>query len=206
MYFVVTRVSFQCHRPSFNKQFHVLFSFLLFSLVIPLLLFFFCSFSRCVLYLFSTPLVYFPRYNLSNHRQTQQVPWSLKTKWLYYIQNLGTFETPFTRAKKISTARQIFGTVPLGGSLGTPKHWCHITFGTDTFTRRKLGMPCPKIVSMVPKIWRAVPIFLARVNGVWVAGLCATIVEDRCSSGNPEAEAYFYCFFLFPSSGTVAMF
>ena len=100
MYFVVTRVSFQCHRPSFNKQFHVLFSFLLFSLVIPLLLFFFGSFSRCVLYLFSTPLVYFPRYNLSNHHQTQQVPWSLKTKWIYYIQNLGTFETPFTRAKK----------------------------------------------------------------------------------------------------------
>ena len=100
MYFVVTRVSFQCHRPSFNKQFHVLFSFLLFSLVIPLLLFFFCSFSRSPLYLFSTPLVYLPRYNLSNHHQTQQVPWSLKTKWIYYIQNLGTFETSFTRAKK----------------------------------------------------------------------------------------------------------
>ena len=37
--------------------------------------------------------------------------------------------TPFTRAKKIGTARQIFGTVPClpvlrlppGGSLGTPK-------------------------------------------------------------------------------------
>ena len=41
-----------------------------------------------------------------------------------------------------------------------------LTFGTDTLTRRKLGVPCLKIVSTVPKIWRAVPIFLARVNGV----------------------------------------
>jgi len=39
------------------------------------------------------------------------------------------FKTPFTRAKKIGTARQIFGTVPRlpvprlppGGSLGNPK-------------------------------------------------------------------------------------
>ena len=39
------------------------------------------------------------------------------------------FKTPFTRAKKIGTAHQIFGTVPclpvlrlpLGGSVGTPK-------------------------------------------------------------------------------------
>ena len=32
-------------------------------------------------------------------------------------------ETPFTRTKKIGTARQIFGTMPRlpGGSLGTPK-------------------------------------------------------------------------------------
>ena len=30
------------------------------------------------------------------------------------------------------------------------------------FTRRKLGVPCLKIVSTVPKLWRAVPIFLAR--------------------------------------------
>ena len=62
--------------------------------------------------------------------------------------------------------------LPPGGSLSTPKilstHWCHITFGTDTFTHhdRKLGVPCRKIVSTVPKIWRAVPIFLAGVNGV----------------------------------------
>ena len=34
------------------------------------------------------------------------------------------------------------------------------------FTRRKMGVPGLKIVSMEPKIWRAVPIFLARVNGV----------------------------------------
>ena len=38
------------------------------------------------------------------------------------------------------------------------------TFGTDTLTGRKLGVPCLKIVSTVPKIWRAVPIFLARVR------------------------------------------
>ena len=36
------------------------------------------------------------------------------------------------------------------------------------FTRRKLGVPCIKIVSTVPKIWRAVPIFLTHVNGVLV--------------------------------------
>ena len=48
------------------------------------------------------------------------------------------------------------------------EHWCHITFGTDTFTRRKLGVPCLKIVSTVPKIWLAVQIFLTRVNGVYV--------------------------------------
>ena len=59
--------------------------------------------------------------------------------------------------------------LPPGGSLGTPKnfeHWFHITCGTDTFTCRKLGVPYLKIVSTVPKIWRAVPIFLARVNEV----------------------------------------
>ena len=71
-------------------------------------------------------------------------------------------QTPFTRAKKIGTARQIFGTVP---RLLVP---CHITCGTDTFTRRKLGVLCLKIVSTVPKIWRAVPIFLGQVNGVSV--------------------------------------
>ena len=48
------------------------------------------------------------------------------------------------------------------------EHWCHITCGTDTFTPRKLGVLCLKIVSMVPKIWRAVPIFLGHVNGVSV--------------------------------------
>lgn len=46
--------------------------------------------------------------------------------------------------------------------------WCHITCGTDTFTRRKLGALCLKIVSTVPKIWRALPIFLGHVNGVSV--------------------------------------
>ena len=39
------------------------------------------------------------------------------------------------------------------------------------FTRRKLGVLCLKIVSTVPKIWRAVPIFLARVNGVLVTSI-----------------------------------
>ena len=32
----------------------------------------------------------------------------------------------------------------------------------------KIGIACLKIVSTVPKIWRAVPVFLARVNGVVV--------------------------------------
>ena len=36
------------------------------------------------------------------------------------------------------------------------------------FTRQKLRVPCLKIVSTVPKIWRAVPMFLARVNGVLI--------------------------------------
>ena len=40
--------------------------------------------------------------------------------------------------------------------------------GPIRFTRRKLGVPCLKIVRTVQKIWRAVPIFLARVNGVLV--------------------------------------
>ena len=63
---------------------------------------------------------------------------------------------PIYTSKKIGTARQIFGTVlkilgvpklPPGGSLGTGKR------GT------------------VPKIWRAVPISLARVNGVRSLGV-----------------------------------
>ena len=41
------------------------------------------------------------------------------------------------------------------------------------FTRRKLGVSCLKILSTVPKIWRAVPIFLARVNGVSRASVFA---------------------------------
>ena len=60
--------------------------------------------------------------------------------------------------KKIGTARQIFGTVPrLPVSRLPPAAPLKIY----TFTRRKLGVPCLKIVSRVPKIWRAVPIFLA---------------------------------------------
>ena len=86
-----------------------------------------------------------------------------------------TIKTPFTRAKKFGTASQIFGTasrlpvprLPPGCSPGTFK----ITFGTDTVTRRKLGVPCLKIVITVPKIWRAVPTFLARVNGVSGTGI-----------------------------------
>ena len=45
--------------------------------------------------------------------------------------------------------------LPPGGSLDTPK----IKFGTDKFTRRKMGVPCLKIISTMPKIWRAVTIF-----------------------------------------------
>ena len=85
-------------------------------------------------------------------------------------------KTPFTHAKKIGTARRIFGTVPrlpvprlpLGGSLSSPKILSTGTtlFWTNTFTRRKMGVPGLKIVSMEPKIWRAVPIFLAHVNEV----------------------------------------
>ena len=210
MYFVVARVSFQCHQPSFNRQFHVLFSFLLFSLVIPLLLIFFCSFSRSLLYLFSTLLVYLLRYNLSNHHQTQQVPWPLKT-----IQNLGTFETPFTRAKK--SARHSKFLAPcfvyacrnyLLEVVSAPlKLWAlvpHNIWDRYVYTS-KLGVPCPKIVSTVPKIWRTVPIFLARVNGVWVAGSCATIVEDALQEIQ-RLKPISIVFFLFACSGMVAMF
>ena len=78
-------------------------------------------------------------------------------------------KTPFTRAKKIGTARQIFGTVlrlpvprlPPGGSLGTPKilstgvtlHVGPIRLHVENWECR--AVPC-----------RAVPILLARVNGV----------------------------------------
>ena len=208
MYFVVTRVSFQCHRPSFNKQFHVLFSFLLFSLVIPLLLFFFCSFSRSPLYLFSTPLVYLPRYNLSNHHQTQQVPWSLKTKWIYYIQNLGTFETPFTRAKKSARHAKFLAPYLLEVASAPLKFWAlvpHYIWDRYVYTSENWECRALKSSARCQKIWRAVPIFLARVNGVWVAGLCATIVEDALQEIQ-RLKPISIVFFLFPCSGMVAMF
>ena len=80
--------------------------------------------------------------------------------------------------KKIGTARQIFGTV-----LTILRH------GTPTSTCKRIGPKCNmapvlKILRVprlppggslgtgkrgtVPKIWRAVPIFLAQVNGVWI--------------------------------------
>ena len=88
-------------------------------------------------------------------------------------------ETPFTRAKNISMACQIFGTVPrlpvprlpLRGSLSTLKilsTGATLHLGPIRLHVEKLGVPCIKIVSTVPKIWRAVPIFLAHVNGVLV--------------------------------------
>ena len=50
-----------------------------------------------------------------------------------------------------------------GVSLGTPKILgtgdTFGTFGTDTFTRPKSGVPCLKIVSTVPKTWLAAPLF-----------------------------------------------
>ena len=72
---------------------------------------------------------------------------------------------------------EFFGTVPRlpvprlppGGSLGTPKilgTGATLHLGATRLHVRKLGVPCLKIVSTVPKVWRAVPIFLARVNVV----------------------------------------
>ena len=87
-------------------------------------------------------------------------------------------------------------------SCGSPKnfeHWCHITFGTDTFTHRKLGVPCLKIVSTVPKIWRAVPTFLARVNGVLVIipGETSCIARSR-----DEIISLWMVYFLFNNRGS----
>ena len=86
--------------------------------------------------------------------------------------------TPFTRVKKVGTARQIFGTVPRlpvprltpGGSLGTSKF---LSTGATLHLgpirlHVEIGSACLKIVSTVPKILRAVPIVLARVNGVFI--------------------------------------
>ena len=66
-------------------------------------------------------------------------------------------KTPFTRAKKICTARQIFGTVPRlpvarlppGGSLGTPKilstgatlHLRPIRLHVENWECQKFGVP-----------------------------------------------------------------
>ena len=84
-------------------------------------------------------------------------------------------KTPFTRAKKISTARQIFGAVPrlpVPRGLGTTKilsTGATLHFGPIRLNVENLGVPCLKIVSTVPKIWRAV-IFFARVNGAFNKG------------------------------------
>ena len=91
-------------------------------------------------------------------------------------------ETPFTRAKKMGTARQIFGTVPHlpvprlppGGSLGTPKvlstgaklrlgpirlhveNWeCHAL--KSSVRCQKFGVPCGFFlarVDIVKRHWR----------------------------------------------------
>ena len=66
--------------------------------------------------------------------------------------------------------------LPPGGSLGTPKilsTGATLHVGPIRFTCRKLGVPYLKIVSTVPKIWRAVPIFLARVNEVEISLMTA---------------------------------
>ena len=57
-------------------------------------------------------------------------------------------ETPFTRTKKIGSARQIFGTVPGLPGRQSRHPWCHITSGTEVHV----------------EIGSAVPDFLARVN------------------------------------------
>ena len=99
------------------------------------------------------------------------LPWQ-NIFYLYIV-----IKTPFTRAKKIGTTRQIFGTV-----LTSLRH------GTPNFRRvKRMGPKCNvgpvlKILGVprlppggslgtgkrgtMPKIWRAVPIFLARLNGV----------------------------------------
>ena len=79
-----------------------------------------------------------------------------------HLSSSAFYENLFTRAKKIGTARQIFGTVPRlpvprllpGGSLGTPKI-------LSTGTTSSVGP-----IRLHVEIGRAVPIFLARVNGV----------------------------------------
>ena len=82
------------------------------------------------------------------------------------------YSNPFIRAKEIVTARQIFGTV-----LTILRH------GTPNFRRVNVSVPnvvwhqCSKFQGQgkrgtVPKIWRAVPILLALVNGVQLAVRC----------------------------------
>ena len=86
-------------------------------------------------------------------------------------------KTPFTRAKKIGTTRQIFGTVLTILRHGTPNVRRVKRMGPKCNVApvlKILGVPrLPPGGSLgtgkrgtVPKIWRAVPIFLARVNGV----------------------------------------
>jgi len=86
-------------------------------------------------------------------------------------------KTPFTRTKKIGTAHQIFGSVPHlpmprqppGGSLGTPIFFSTVAtlhLGPIRLHVKNWEYHALKIISTVPKIWRAVPIFLACVN--WV--------------------------------------
>ena len=94
-----------------------------------------------------------------------------------HLSSSAFYENLFTRAKKIGTARQIFGTVLIVYPCrdyfqevvsATLKFWAlvpHLMWDRYVYTS-KLEVPCLKIVSTVPKIWRAVPIFLARVNGV----------------------------------------
>ena len=71
--------------------------------------------------------------------------------------------TPFTRTKKIGTARQIFGILPHlpmprlppGGSLGTPKSLSTgATLHLGPIRLHVKTWECLKIVSMVPKIWK----------------------------------------------------
>ena len=86
-------------------------------------------------------------------------------------------ETPFTRAKKIGTASQIFGTVMTILRHGTPNFRRVIRIGPKCNVAPVLkilrvpGLPPGGSLGTVPKIWLAVPIVLASVNGLRVCRL-----------------------------------
>ena len=84
-------------------------------------------------------------------------------------------ETPFTRAKNIGTARQIFGTVMTILRHGTP-NFRRVTVSVPNVILKVPGLPPGGSLGTgkggtVPKIWLAVPIVLASVNGLRVCRL-----------------------------------